>query len=91
MVANTGGVIGPNVDQVDTVQQFKLGTAILGDDNQTYTYVQAGGAIAAGQSDLTISAAFSATDGGGTNVGPAVAINSGEYFWATTATAEVAE
>ena len=77
------GAIDKN--RVTATQEFGLGTCVIGSDNVIYTYVTAGGAIAASQTDITVSTAFSATDGSGTNTGPNVAVASGQYFWAGNA------
>ena len=88
-VANSAGLIGPNTARATTDQEFTLGTAFLGDDNKIYTYVQASGAIAASQTDIAVDTSFQASDGAGTNVGPAVAIADNEFFWVSNATLAV--
>ena len=83
----SGNVVGVDFDAVitptnlNTPQRFELGTAVLGTDGGTYQYVQAGGAIAASQSDISVSSSFIATDGSGSATGPATAITTGQQFW----------
>lgn len=81
--------IGVNLEGVDATQQFDLGTTQLANDGHIYTYVQANGAIAASQTDIAVTSAFQASDGAGTNVGPAVAVADNEYFWVHNATLAV--
>jgi len=80
------GCVGINYERIDVNPQFTLGHSSRGSDNKLYTYVQAGGAIAASQTDITVSTAFQATDGSGTNIGPATAVANDEYFWVSNAT-----
>ena len=77
---------GPNLEGVDTVAQAKLGDEYTAGGN-SYTYCQAGEALAAYQLVL-LSATFSAIEcATGDVVGPAMAgvtqfaVASGEYFW----------
>lgn len=51
--------------------QFSVNYEVLGADGFLYRYVQAGGAIAASQTDISVDAFGQATDGGGTYVGTA--------------------
>jgi hypothetical protein len=81
-----GSSMGINYEQIDTVQQFALGTPSLGNDNHLYTYVQANGAIAGAQTDIAVTTAFQASDGAGTNVGPTAAVADNEYCWVHNAT-----
>ncbi len=59
LINSDGGVDGfPHAD-------FALNTQQKGSDGFMYLYVQASGAIAASQSDITVDAAGQASDGGG--------------------------
>lgn len=82
-------IIGANAEDISATQKFALGTVALGDDNHQYSYVQANGAIAAAQTDIAVTTAFQASDGGGTNVGPAGAVADNEYFWVHNANGTV--
>lgn len=62
-------------------QRFELGTTVNGTDGGRYQYVVAGGAIAASQSDISVSGTFTATDGAGSATGPSKAVATGQYFW----------
>lgn len=87
MATVSGNVVGVDFTAVidptntNTPQRFALGTSVLGTDGGTYQYVQAGGAIAASQSDISVSGSFIATDGAGTATGPATAATTGDQLW----------
>lgn len=74
-------ILGTNFSTPETVQRHDLGTTVTGADGFVYVYVQAGGAIAASQTDISVTDAFQATDGSGTFVGPAVAVANDEFLW----------
>ena len=96
-VAVTGGVIGSvNPDKriltdADggtegyTAPNFIVNTTVIGSDGFTYRYVQAGGAIAASQTDIAVSAAGQATDGLGTYIGT-TAFADNEWGWVKSVT-----
>lgn len=79
-------VCGFNADSRETVPQFALGQVGHGHDASTgaplkFIYVQANGAIAASQSDITVSAVGQASDGSGTFSNSAVAFADNDYGW----------
>lgn len=82
----SANVIGVDFTEVGTTKRFALGTQLFGDDGNTYTYVQAGGTIAASQSDISVNASFSATDGAGSYSGPAAGASANDYLWVYKAT-----
>lgn len=59
---------------------FEVNTQQIGVDGFTYRYVQAGGAIAAAQTDVAVDAAGQATDGLGTYVNT-LAFADNEFGW----------
>ncbi len=59
---------------------FGVNTQQVGVDGFTYRFVQAGGAIAASQTDIAVDAAGQATDGLGTYVGTLAFVDN-EYGW----------
>lgn len=61
--------------------KFKLGQSVRGDGGAIYVFAEAGGAIAASQSDVAISGSYIATDGGGTYTGPGTAMVAGDQAW----------
>lgn len=71
-------VLGFDPDRRTTDPDHSLGTTVIGSDGYPYVYVQAGGAIAASQTDVAVNGSFSATDGTGTYVNT-IAFASGEY------------
>lgn len=81
VVANTGGVIGAGDEgRRTTDQEFALGTTIIGDDGYAWVYVQANGAIAASQTDVSVNSSFQASDGLGAYVNT-TAFADNEYGW----------
>jgi hypothetical protein len=86
-VATMAGPIGAvNVDARDTDAKFDVNTRVIGIDGFVYRYVQASGAIAASQTDISVDSAGQATDGAGAFVGT-TAFADNEYGWVRTATA----
>lgn len=81
----TDTIMGVDLDARDTVPQFELGTGcnMVNDAGAPLKarYVQANGAIAAGQSDITVSVASQASDGAGTWSNSDVAFANNEYGW----------
>ena len=86
--ANLGRVITPaelTGDQKITLDNA-LGQQTWGNDGRLYVFVVAGGAIAAAQTDVSVSATtFAATDGSGSYTGPTAGCAEGDYFWASKA------
>lgn len=78
MVAFVNPLAGAGSTRRTTSQEFKLGTVAMGDNNKSYTYVQASEAVATGT--CTVSAAWALTDAAGTYTNEA-AFASGEYGW----------
>lgn len=85
MVHAVTQTLGVDVTAVDDSATHEVPTSVIGSDGYLYTYVQANGAIAASQTDISVTAAGQASDGGGTYVGPATAIADNQYFWARSA------
>ena len=73
-------VIGVDFDARTTTADHTLGTTGLCNLSDMCMYVQAGGTIAASQTDVAVSAAAAATDGLGTWE-CSTAFASGEYGW----------
>ena len=74
LINSDGGVDGfPSPD-------FALNTQQKGSDGFMYRFVQASGAIAASQVDISVDAAGQATDGGGAYVGTLAFVDN-EYGW----------
>lgn len=83
-MANTNralDVLGVDVDKRDTTPEFQIGTTCWGANGDQYMYVQANGAIAASQTDITVSAAGQASDGLGSWENSATAFADNEYGW----------
>ena len=82
---STSGCLGVDIDARDTTPIFPLGTGtfMVNDAGAPLKarYVQANGAIAASQSDITVSVAGQASDGAGTWSNSAVAFADNEYGW----------
>lgn len=78
------GLCGADLDDVTTDQEFQLMTSGIGDDGYRYYYVQANGAIAASQTDVSLTAAGQASDGSGTFVNT-TAFADNEYGWIRSA------
>jgi len=74
------GLIGANFDRRTTAQEFDLMTKVNGNDGYTYYYCQANGAIAASQTDVTLSTAGQASDGAG-SFACTTAFADNEYGW----------
>lgn len=81
-----GGCLGADFGAVSTDPDFALMTTAEGSDGYAYVYVQANGAIAASQTDISVTTAGQASDGSGTYVGPAVAFADNQYGWVRSAT-----
>jgi serine protease inhibitor len=79
MPFSSTGLVGANTARRTTVKEYALGTPLIGNDNNTYVYVQAGGAIAAAATAV-VSGAFAATSGAG-NYTADTAFANGEYGW----------
>lgn len=81
----TSGLMGVDMDARDVTPQFPIGTGAFGVNDAgaplKMRYVQANGAIAASQSDITVSVAGQASDGSGTWSNSAVAFADNEYGW----------
>lgn len=66
-IPTAAGTIGAVDDDRRTeTAEFALGTTLIGNDGFAYVYVQANGAIAADQIDVSVNSAFQASDGLGT-------------------------
>lgn len=74
------GPVGADLDARTTEAEFKLMQSGMGDDGLTYFYVQANGAIAASQTDVSLTSAGQASDGSGTYVNT-TAFADNEYGW----------
>ncbi len=77
---------GESVSAEGQAAEFEANTTVIGNDGFTYRYVQAGGAIAASQTDITVSAAGQATDGSGAYISSAVAFVDNEFGWVKSVT-----
>lgn len=85
-VASVGGAIGAlNPDYRTASSDFNVNTTVIGTDGFTYRYVEAGGVIAASQTDISVSAAGQATDGSGTYIGT-TAFADNEWGWVKSVT-----
>ena len=75
------GVMGANPDRRTTTREFTLGTTLVGDDKNSYTYVQADLAVPAATAAAVMSAGFhlTATTTGAYTADTAFA--SGEFGW----------
>jgi len=60
---------------------FKLNMVCIGVDRYTYRYVQANGAVAASETDCSVSAAGQLTDSGGAYRSGTTAFADNEYGW----------
>jgi hypothetical protein len=79
MAFSSTGLVGANTDRRTPHQEYKLGTPLIGDDNNTYVYVRASAAIA-GATATSVTGAFAASAGAGNyTTGAAFAAN--EYGW----------
>ena len=78
-------LMGVDIDARDTTPQFPLGAGSFGVNDAgaplKMRYVQANGAIAASQTDITVSSAGQASDGSGTWSNSAIAFADNEYGW----------
>ncbi len=81
----TSGIMGVDMDARAVTPQFPLGTGAFGVNDAgaplKMRYVQANGAIAASQTDITVSTAGQASDGSGTWSNTATAFADNEYGW----------
>lgn len=76
--SNTG-LVGANTDRRTQAKEFALGTPLIGNDNNSYVYVQASAAIGAA-TVCVVTGAFAASAGAGNyTTGAAFAIN--DYGW----------
>ncbi len=78
--ATTGGQLGINFDRVTADAEYSVNMTVIGSDGYAYRYVQANGAIAASQTDVTVSSAGQASDGSGAFVNT-TAFADDEYGW----------
>ena len=86
-VATSSGTIGGvDLDRITDDQEFDLGTTLTGADGFPYVYVQAGGAIAASQTDISVDAAYAATDGLGAFINGVNAWLINQFGWVKDAT-----
>jgi hypothetical protein len=86
-INNQGGVLGAlDADRRTTEPEFELNTRVLGSDGFVYRYVQANGAIAASQTDITVASTGQASDGLGAFVGTTAFVDN-EYGWVRVAAA----
>ena len=77
----TDGKCGIDFTRVTADEEFALGTTAVGSDHYAYVYVQANGAIAASQTDVTVNTStFQASDGAGTYVNT-TAFADNEHGW----------
>ena len=77
----TGSAVGSgDVDRRSLLPDFVLGTTVILSDGYAWVYVQAMGSIVASQTDVNVTGAFSASDGGGTYVNTA-AFEDEDYGW----------
>lgn len=79
-------ILGVDFSARDTVPQYPIGTICqyidtAGPSGGKAMYVQANGAIAASQSDITVATTGQASDGAGTWSNNAVAFVDNEYGW----------
>lgn len=83
-MANTryaNNLLGVDFDARDTTPQYTIGAMDWDNNGEKIMYVQANGAIAASQTDITVSTAGQASDGSGTWSNSAVAFADNEYGW----------
>ena len=81
MAFATDGRCGIDFDRVTADEEFALGTTVVGSDHYAYVYVQANGAIAASQTDVSLNTStFQASDGAGTYVNT-TAFADNEHGW----------
>lgn len=87
MTTNQGGTLGAlDADRRTTEPEFALNTRVLGADGFVYRYVQANGAIAASQTDISVASTGQASDGAGAFVGTTAFVDN-EYGWVRVAAA----
>ena len=81
MVHAVTPILGFSTERRTTDAELALGTTITTSDGYAHVYVQANGAIAASQTDVTVNlSTFQASDGSGTYVNTA-AFADNEYGW----------
>ena len=85
MVHAVTQTLGVDVTAVEDTATRAVNETVIASDGKTYRYVQAGGAIAASQTDISVTSAGVATDGSGAYVGPSTAVSNGQYFWVSGA------
>jgi len=71
-------VAGVSFSRRTTTPEHRLGTPVLGNQNDTWVYVKASGAVATGA--CTVDASFNVTDTDGTYTAD-TAFADGEYGW----------
>lgn len=79
MPFSSTGLVGANTDRRTSTREYALGTPLIGNDNNSYVYVQATGAIAAATA-CSVNGAFAATTGAG-NYTTGAAFAAGEFGW----------
>ena len=79
MAFSNTGLVGANTDRRTSTREYQLGTPLIGNDNNSYVYVQATGAIAAAAT-CAVNGAFVATSGAG-NYTAGAAFAAGEFGW----------
>lgn len=80
MAFATSGQLGADFGARTTSPDFALMTSVIGSDGYRYYYVQANGAIAASQSDVSVTTAGQASDGSG-SFANTTAFADNEYGW----------
>ena len=80
-IGATGSAVGSgDTSRRSLTSDFLLGTSVVLTDGYAWVYVQAMGSIPANQTDVNVTAAFSASDSGGSYVNTA-AFEDEEYGW----------
>lgn len=74
------GPVGADFAERTTDARFTLMTSVIGSDGYRYYYVQANGAIAASQTDVSVTTAGQASDGSG-SFANTTAFADNEYGW----------
>jgi hypothetical protein len=79
MAFSANGLVGANTSRRTQTKEYALGSPLIGNDNNSYVYVQATGAIAAAAA-CSVNGAFAATTGAGNYTADA-AFAAGDYGW----------
>lgn len=74
------GPVAANFDERTTDAKYALMTSAIGNDGYRYYYCQANGAIAASQTDVSLTTAGQASDGSG-SFANTTAFADNEYGW----------